>query len=106
MERFAVEHARVAKELVVHLPELALARRRFRRASREPRAGVLPPQRKVPEDQPESAAELLEIPDEEGEGAGAVETLEVGVFDDRDERGSLTSNVIGLIDGTDERRTA
>jgi hypothetical protein len=67
---------------------------------------MLPTEGKVAEDETEGAAKLFEIPNEQGKGASTVEALEVGVFDERDERAGRAAHVIGVVDGIAEGRSA
>ena len=97
MERFTMEHAGISKELVVHLPELALSVCRFGGARGKSGARMLPREGKVTEDESHGAAQLIEVPNEWRKRARAVETLEVGVLDDGHE-GVLcpTGMVLGI----------
>jgi len=106
VEGVAMEHSHISKELVVHLPELPLPRRGLGGACGECRTGMFPAERKVAEDEAQSALELVEEPNEQRKGARAIQTLEIGVFDERHKSGTAAAHVIGIVHGADERRAA
>jgi len=105
MQRLTMEHSGVSKELIMHLPEFPLSSRRFGGARGERGAGMLPAEREMSEDESQRPRELIQKPNEYGERPGAIQALEVSVFDHRDEGGGAPANVVGIGNGIRERWT-
>jgi hypothetical protein len=55
-------------------------------------------------DEPQGTAELVQIPNEKREGTRTVQALEVGVFDNGDERRRTAANMVLAVDGIGQRR--
>src|SRR5437764_9150021 len=96
-QRLAVQHTRVLQKLVVHLPKLSLPGRRLCRASGEGRPRVLPAKREMAENDAERALELVEQPNETWKCTSAVQTLEIGILHERDERRVGAADVVRVV---------
>ena len=106
VQSLAMKHAWIAKQLVVHLPEFPLPRGSLRGSRGQRGPGVLPTKWKVTEYKPQRAAKLLEIPNEQRKSSHAVQTLEIRVLNERDERVRLAAHVVNGIGGHGQWRPA
>src|SRR6478752_5735070 len=64
---------------------------------------MLPRQRVVAEDEPQRTRELVQKPNEDRKCTGAIEALEIGVLDERHQRGRTAAHMVGVVDGIDWR---
>src|SRR5947207_4479709 len=93
-QMFIVERALMLEQRVVHLPEPSLRARGFRRFGGAFGARMNRAERKIPEDEAQTCAEMFSHGLHDGVRAAAVRALEVAVLDERQRRVGRPLSVI------------